>query len=58
MGTNLGKGPRRRKEKVSFMLLWTAINKINKIIWKAAKAVRVVFINLEQFLKGNKINTK
>lgn len=44
---NLGKGPRRRKERMNFLLLWTVRMKINKMMWKAAKAVRDVFINLE-----------
>lgn len=44
---NLGKDPRRRKERVNLLLLRTVRMKINKEIWKATKAIRVVFINLE-----------
>lgn len=51
---NLGKDPRRRKERMNLLLLWTITMKINKIIRKAAKAVRDVFINLEQLQKETK----
>lgn len=46
---NLGKDPRRRKERVNLLLLRTVRMKINKEIWKATKAIRVVFIILNNF---------
>lgn len=51
---NLGKDPRRRKARMNLLLLWTITMKINKIIRKVAKAVRDVFINLEQLQKETK----
>lgn len=39
---------------MNLLLLWTVTMKINKIIRKVAKAVRDVFINLEQLQKETK----
>lgn len=51
----LGKCPRRRKESLNLLLFWTTTMKTNKIIWKAAKALRDVFIILNNFkIKQNK----